>query len=265
VKKYYFFVNLTILLLSLLSVISCSALITYNIDNKNSPNLNYERVISYYKLSKLTLSVQPFQDNRKANSYLKDEMFITEDKNPTECYNRDYIYGKINVSDTLSELLANHFDSTKIFKNVYFNEKEQADLYMTADLISFVFHTQVNKDAMKAAVIKGVATVLAGPIAGAMVPTGIHSFYDYEIKYANVIVYDKKGAIIYKLPVFVSKGTQLLASPVDSCNDSETLAFYNNQLKWHNSSFIEKINDELSKSEQLTTSTKLPDKPTTTE
>jgi hypothetical protein len=265
VKKYYFFVNLTIFLLSSLFVISCSPLITYKTDNTNNPNLNYERVISYFKLSKLTLSIQPLQDNRKTNSYLKDEMFATEDKNPAECYNRDYIYDKINVSDTLSELLANHFDSTKIFKKVYYNEKEQADLYMTADLISFVFHTQINKDAMKAAVIKGVASVLVGPIAGAVVASGYRSVYNYEIKYANVVVYDKKGNIIYKLPEFVSKGTRPLGSPVASCNTLEHLAFYNDQLKWHNDSFIEKINDELSKAEQLTTSAKLPDKPTTAE
>ncbi len=234
-----------------LFIISCTPLITYNLDDTKNTNLNYEKIIRNYKLSKLTLSVQPFQDYRKSNSYMKEEIFNNENKSKskTECYNWEYRYGKLIISDTISELLANHFDSMEIFKKVYFNEKEQADLYMTCNLISFAAHTNVNKDAKKAAVVQ-VAGASFGLI-GAVVATAAaghieQSYYDYEMKYANVVVYDKKGKIVYQLPEFISNGRRQIP-PVSSCDNLNFFIFVNEELKWHNDLFIEKISDELSK------------------
>jgi hypothetical protein len=243
----------------LFCMIGCtSPVINYTLDDtKSALNESYKNRINSGKLYHLSLSIQPFADERKSKSYLKNEIFKQDNNNEVECYNREYKYGKLIVSDTMTELLANHINTMKIFKEVYFNDKEKADLYMTGKITSFAAHYTVDRESWKGEVLKGVIIgtgvqfglvggLLAGASAGVLPPN--KSFYDYEIKYENIVIYDQKGNILYKLPEFTSRGREELSQgPASSCDNSMFYYTLNDKLKCHNDQFIEKICNDLAK------------------
>ncbi|MGA3280318.1 MAG: hypothetical protein ABSD50_04960 [Smithella sp.] len=233
-------------------------MINYTLDDtKSGLNERYKDRINNVNLYNLKLSMQPFTDERRSKSYLKEEIFKQDNNNEVECYNREYKYRNLIVSDTMTELLANHINSMKIFKEVYFNDKEKADLYMTGKITSFAAHYTIDKESWKTDVmiigidlgvllIGGRNGAAAAGVMAAEAP--YNSYYDYEIKYEDIVIYNQKGTVLCRLPEFTSKGREHLdQGPYSSCDNSMFYYTLNDQLKCHNDLFIKKICNELAK------------------
>jgi hypothetical protein len=234
---------LTIAFISFLGLIRCAPTINYNLNGITS--------IKNIDLGKITISVQPFTDSRKDTSYLSGKIFDTAQKNDFECYNLQIKYGKLVVGNQMAKVLSMHLDSLKVFKTVFFNNKDAADLILNGNVSCFAAHSQINQSAQNAEKI-GMAL---GPVFGIMglvssvglngILIGMKSNIDYEIKYTNIMVSDKNGNTIYEIPEYLTKANKKIRAVTDC---GEIFGIINAELKEHNTKLLSKIVKELPKS-----------------
>ena len=151
-------------------------------------------------LSNMVLDVQVLEDNRK--SLEENQILFSGDKkakigDKTFCINAEKHYDEGTVSNQVSKLISEHLKKKETFKDVTFNKKEEADVYLVGKLDRFYGQRDYS-----AAVTAALATGMAfGAIGGALsaLATLTKTSGEVEIDFKEAVLYKKDGSGIGRI------------------------------------------------------------------
>ncbi len=212
---------ITISTLIALFFVSCvpSQKIAYNVDD----------IQQYHESSGVSISIQQFEDIRSESeinqTHLQATSVTIETSDEKEhCINAEKLY-KIPIGLQMADIFAKHLNKKMYFADVFLNQKEKTDYYITAKIKHF-YGTQ--KFSNSASI--GAAFGLIGAIATA----GLKTEGDIIIELSDICLYDKNNALIAKVGDFKKEYSGKF--PVDaSCyciyrNINQKLIEFNEEL-----------------------------------
>ncbi len=165
--------------------------IAYNVDN----------VKKYHKSSDISISIQQFEDMRSESeieqTQLQAKGIIEKINGKNNCINAEKLY-KIPVGLQMADIFAKHLEKKSYFSNVYIDQKEKSDYYITANLKHF-YGAQENST---------MAAVGAGfGLIGAIATAGLKTEGSIIIELSDICLYDKNDNLIAKVGDFKKEYT----------------------------------------------------------
>jgi hypothetical protein len=151
-------------------------------------------------LSRLVLDVQIFEDVRQ--SVDDNQVLFTSGKQArigatTYCINSEKHYDQGTVPTQISKLIAEHLKKKKTFKEVTFNKREEADIYLVGKLKRF-YGQRVYSLAVTTTLQTGM---MFGAIGGALSSLAtLTKMPGYvEIEFSDLVIYRKDGSVAGKV------------------------------------------------------------------
>ncbi len=157
---------------------------------------NTNNIQKYHESSKVSLSVQQFEDIRSqseislAQRQAKDVVQKINGQN--NCINADKYY-KVPVGLQMADIFAKHLNQKTYFADVFVDQKEKTDYYITAKIKHFY---GIQKFSTKAAVGAGFGLI------GAIATAGLKTEGNIIIELSDVSLYDKENNLIASLGGF---------------------------------------------------------------
>jgi len=151
-------------------------------------------------LSQLVLDVQIFEDIRQSvddNRILFASAKQARIGATTYCINAEKHYDQGTVPNQISKLIAEHLKKKETFKEVTFNKREEADVYLVGKLRRF-YGQRVYSPAVTATLQTGM---MFGAIGGALssLATLTKMSGSVEIEFSELVIYRKDGSVAGKI------------------------------------------------------------------
>jgi hypothetical protein len=172
----------------ILFFVSCKPVqkIVYNIDKyqPSSESIN------------VSISIQTFNDIRSESDInqiqLQAKNLIETVKSNRSCINAENLY-KVPVGQQMADMFAKYLGKKAYFTKVLFNQKENADYYVTANVKHFFGHQKYST--------KAVVGSQFGLI-GALATSSLKTEGEIIIELSDIYLYDKNNVLIAKIGDF---------------------------------------------------------------
>lgn len=196
-----------------------------------------------------TLFVYSFIDKRRDSSIYKNRLFnrIRRDTalRSSYCYNYEAYYDRYPPRVELAKLLAEHLDSSRIFKKVVFDSTQKRIGYsLSVEVDNFEIFGKVNESA-KAAEAIGKSYGMIGSLIAGNLNADLTSPQRYKIKYSNITLRDPLGNRIGHVSELISKDSGFV-KPITYCHT--IMNEINLKTKEHNSLLAKAIYSSLTDS-----------------
>ena len=193
-------------------------------------------------LKQKSISISFPSDNRRGVSSYKNVLFSDYADYKTSCYNYESEYGAPPPGQAVAFALSNHLRALNVFKTVYVDKSDSADLILQFSLNSFGAYAEFNGEAAKNRQAGAQFGLVGALIAEASI-SDMKSNFSYDIIYSNIRVIDRLGNSLINRPRFASIDSFTIPA-VTNCAIVFSLA--NEELKKHNHKFAKIMIDSLS-------------------
>lgn len=219
-----------IILLWPLFLIGCtiSQKIAYKTDNLT--------LVEPVKTIPVKVEVRVLKDNRannEGNSLLFENPRQIKHDKKTFCINSEKHYAKDTVVTQITKLMVDHFNKAKLFEQVYYNQNNQSDFYLTGTLESFYGEQEFST---------GAAVGAQFGLIGALATAGIKTPGEIIIELSDIKLFKKDGTLVKDFGTFYKEYTD------DFKADAACWCIYwnaNEMLKDFHTHLIEKIRNDM--------------------